>query len=310
MAGTACAHPAGERGRARSGAELGGGPGGEAMVWEERSAGVAPDPAAVEEGIAEPLCPGRCSVPGVAAEEAERGGLLAAAAGRARPGLPRGGRALVLAAALCAGCAGALLAGRQARPRGAASADAGDATGLFLFSALASAAEAMLTGAKAAKAIGGGVSDFQGLLNNKNLSEEISKLEARFKLGYNKTMTLDPSWRKFLPNATENLSKEELRQMLFPAVHRHDGNLCYDDEEEHAGLCYKRCSLLTFGTHPYRTSAFSCCSRAPCQWDETAFRTSICGGFDVSGDTANGICPHVPGACLANEELLNGLGKR
>ncbi|CAK0885825.1 unnamed protein product [Prorocentrum cordatum] len=276
MAGTACAHPPPWRRASPSRCAPGGAP---CQGWPRRT-------------------------------RAERGGLLAAAAGRARPGLPRGGRALVLAAALCAGCAGALLAGRQARPRGAASADAGDATGLFLFSALASAAEAMLTGAKAAKAIGGGVSDFQGLLNNKNLSEEISKLEARFKLGYNKTMTLDPSWRKFLPNATENLSKEELRQMLFPAVHRHDGNLCYDDEEEHAGLCYKRCSLLTFGTHPYRTSAFSCCSRAPCQWDETAFRTSICGGFDVSGDTANGICPHVPGACLANEELLNGLGKR
>ncbi|CAK0895137.1 unnamed protein product [Prorocentrum cordatum] len=263
--------------------------------------------AAVEEGMAEPLFPVAASV-----EEAEHGGLPAAAAAAraaraARPGASRGGRVLGLAAALCAACAVALLARAQARPRHAAGAAAGEATGLFLFGALASAAEAMLTGAKAAKAVSGGISDFNGIMNNENLSEEISKLEQRFKLGYNKTTVNDPHWRKFLPNATENLSQEKLREMLFPHVHRHDGNLCYDDEEEHAGLCYPQCSLLTFGTHPYRTSAFSCCSRAPCQWDQTAFRSSICGGFDVSGDSANGICPHLPGACLANEELLNGL---
>jgi hypothetical protein len=151
------------------------------------------------------------------------------------------------------------------------------------------------------------VDDFNGIFNNEDVSAEISKLEKRFRLGYNKTVVLDPSWKKFLPNATENMSREEMREMLFPPLHRHDGNICYDDEETHAGLCYKRCDLLTFGTHPFRTSAFSCCSRPPCQWDQTEYRVSICGGFDVSGDMANGICPHIPGACLANEELLNGL---
>jgi len=165
----------------------------------------------------------------------------------------------------------------------------------------------MLTGASAARSVGDGKKALTGIFNNEDLSEEMSKLQQRFKLGYNKTNVMGFSWKKFLPNVTENLSQEELREMLFPRVHRHDGNPCYDDEEQHAGLCYKQCSLLTLGTHPYRTSAFACCSRPPCQWDQTAYKMSICGGFDVSGDMGNGICPHSPGACLANEELLNGL---
>jgi len=202
----------------------------------------------------------------------------------------------------------ALLAAQRARSgHHAAGAGPGDATGLFLFGALAGAAEAMLTGAKAAKAIGGGYSDFNGLLNNSEMSEQISILEKKLTIGVNKSIVLDPSWRKFLPNETKGMNKSQMREMLFPRLHRHDGNLCYDDEEEHAGLCYKRCELLTFGTHPFRTSAFSCCRSAPCDWDRTAFKMGMCGGYSVSGDMANGMCPHVPGACLANEELLNGL---
>ncbi|CAK0809569.1 unnamed protein product [Prorocentrum cordatum] len=269
--------------------------------------------AAAEEGMAEPLCPEALLVaagsPAAASvEEAEHGGLLAAAAARrARPGASRRGRVLGTAAALCVALAVALLAKQWARSRRAASADTGETTGLFLFGALAGAAEVMLTGAKAAKAIGGGYKDFNGLLNNSDMSKEISTLEAMLKVGVNKSIVLDPSWKKFLPNETQGMNESQMRAMLFPRLQRHDGNLCYDDEEEHAGLCYKRCELLTFGTHPFRTSAFSCCRSAPCDWDRTAFKMGICGGYSVSGDTANGMCPHTPGACLANEELLNGL---
>jgi len=34
---------------------------------------------------------------------------------------------------------------------------------------------------------------------------------------------------------------------------------CLDSEELLLGQCYQKCSILTKGTHPHRTSAFSCC---------------------------------------------------
>jgi len=39
----------------------------------------------------------------------------------------------------------------------------------------------------------------------------------------------------------------------------HDEGACLEDEEISLGKCYKKCSLLTDGVYPYRTSAMSCC---------------------------------------------------
>lgn len=35
---------------------------------------------------------------------------------------------------------------------------------------------------------------------------------------------------------------------------------CCPEEENHLGLCYSKCSLLTNGTHPYRTATNTCCN--------------------------------------------------
>ncbi|CAK0800856.1 unnamed protein product, partial [Prorocentrum cordatum] len=69
----------------------------------------------------------------------------------------------------------------------------------------------MFTGAKAAKAVGGGYKDFNGLLNNSDMSKEISALETMLKVGVNKSVVMDPSWRKFLPNETEGMNESQMR---------------------------------------------------------------------------------------------------
>merc|ERR1719238_1457196 len=90
-----------------------------------------------------------------------------------------------------------------------------------------------------------------------------------------------------------------------------DGNKCQDDEEEFMQLCYKKCSILTQGTHRYRTSAFTCCQadkKEQCSLTNQQVNTKICGGFDVAGDV-NGqesACPHGEGTCFENEELYAG----
>jgi len=94
---------------------------------------------------------------------------------------------------------------------------------------------------------------------------------------------------------------------LEPAEHRHDGNLCGDNEELYAGLCYKNCSLLTKGEAPIRTSSWTCCEKRPCgllHEHGSAGRALLCNGFDIGGD---GSCPHKPGACLVDEELDLGV---
>ncbi|CAK0908764.1 unnamed protein product [Prorocentrum cordatum] len=101
---------------------------------------------------------------------------------------------------------------------------------------------------------------------------------------------------------------DNLTKGLGPKMTRDDNNTCADDEEIHAGLCYKTCELLTNGTHPYRTSAMSCCpTKNFCSPLKMRYKMSICGGFDVAGDS-QGIskCPHPPGTCLLNEELYMG----
>jgi len=74
----------------------------------------------------------------------------------------------------------------------------------------------------------------------------------------------------------------------------------------YGGLCYKKCAILTEGTHPIRTSSWTCCKSEPCTLGVTkgsVGKSLVCNGYDVDGE---GNCPHNPGACLTNEELLLG----
>lgn len=95
-----------------------------------------------------------------------------------------------------------------------------------------------------------------------------------------------------------------------PAEDMHDGNLCDEDEELFAKLCYKKCSLITNGKYPKRTSAWSCCAAGDegekCGLFNQKLSLKICSGYDVSGDRAGNGCPHPAGACLENEEVHLG----
>lgn len=95
-------------------------------------------------------------------------------------------------------------------------------------------------------------------------------------------------------------------QGLAPYEHLHDGNLCEDDEELSGGLCYKTCKELTDGQYPARGSPFSCCTEHPCSFNNQKIELEPCHGFDVGGNNAGGGCPHLPGACLTDEELHLG----
>lgn len=91
-----------------------------------------------------------------------------------------------------------------------------------------------------------------------------------------------------------------------PDEQRHDGNKCEDNEELLAGLCYKKCNILTNGEYPVRSTAFTCCKTRACflQQKMGSNMPIPCQGYDVNG---HGSCPHAPGACLKDEELLLGL---
>lgn len=96
-------------------------------------------------------------------------------------------------------------------------------------------------------------------------------------------------------------------EAMKPKEHLHDGNVCDDTEELYGGLCYKRCSLLSEGKAPIRTSSWTCCESHPCGiWNQLGSlgTTLLCNGYDVGG---NGGCPHKPGACLADEEMYLGV---
>jgi len=118
-----------------------------------------------------------------------------------------------------------------------------------------------------------------------------------------------------LTEAKKAKIKERLRKKfnittwkhLRPPHNLHDNNSCADDEEMYVGLCYKRCALLTNGSHPVRISAWSCCfHEPPCTM---ALRThgGPCTGFGVSGDSSGNGCPHSPGSCLQNEEMWDNV---
>mmetsp|Transcript_33669 Transcript_33669/g.85707 ORF Transcript_33669/g.85707 Transcript_33669/m.85707 type:complete len:471 (+) Transcript_33669:64-1476(+) len=93
---------------------------------------------------------------------------------------------------------------------------------------------------------------------------------------------------------------------LFPVENMHDNNICTKNEEMYAELCYMKCSLLTNGTYPIRTSSWTCCENHPCgpsNQKGSVGTQVLCDGFDVG---IGGGCPHGPGACLLDEEMLFG----
>jgi hypothetical protein len=83
--------------------------------------------------------------------------------------------------------------------------------------------------------------------------------------------------------------------------------ICAEDEELHAGLCYKKCELLTEGLEPVRISAFQCCAHEPPCTENPDVWLSPCKGYDISGDATGNGCPHNPGRCKQGEELFMGL---
>lgn len=95
------------------------------------------------------------------------------------------------------------------------------------------------------------------------------------------------------------------RNPLLPTENMYDNNPCDDSEELYGGLCYKKCSLLTQGSHPIRTSSWTCCEQHPCTLNQLGKigETIACDGYDVGSNTR---CPHAPGACLTDEELFLG----
>eukprot|EP00930_Biecheleria_cincta_P074561 TRINITY_DN6177_c0_g1_i1.p1 TRINITY_DN6177_c0_g1~~TRINITY_DN6177_c0_g1_i1.p1 ORF type:complete len:286 (-),score=51.74 TRINITY_DN6177_c0_g1_i1:68-925(-) len=95
---------------------------------------------------------------------------------------------------------------------------------------------------------------------------------------------------------------------LAPAEDTNDGNECADDEEDHLGLCYKKCSLLTNGVSPVRVSAFGCAKSKSLGdiFGETIASMIPCKGYDIAGDAEGNGCPHQHGACLTDEEMSLG----
>jgi len=129
-----------------------------------------------------------------------------------------------------------------------------------------------------------------------NIAQMLKKAQSRF------------SKVPVVSNTTQHAGLGE--SPLAPQAALHDGNKCPDDEEEYpktGGTCFKKCSELTGGAYPIRSTAFSCCKSEPCGVSNSKIHLSFCGGFDVAGDAEGNGCPASEGACLEDEELLGGI---
>lgn len=95
---------------------------------------------------------------------------------------------------------------------------------------------------------------------------------------------------------------------LAPAQDTNDGNPCADDEEDHLGLCYKKCSSWNGGATPVRISAFACAKSKGLAdvFGEKILSLVPCTGYDIAGDSAGNGCPHQHGSCLTDEEMSLG----
>jgi len=86
------------------------------------------------------------------------------------------------------------------------------------------------------------------------------------------------------------------------------GQVCADYEEDHAGLCYTKCSILAGPDYPHRGTPWTCCKDSPCKWNrfKHGFGFIACSGFAVAGPQESSACPHGHGSCMGNEELFMG----
>lgn len=85
------------------------------------------------------------------------------------------------------------------------------------------------------------------------------------------------------------------------------GNQCAANEELHVGMCYLQCKILTNGSFPLRTSAWTCCQGekiSDCFIQNQDHNVGLCSGYDVAGDGKS--CPKAPGQCLSDEEFFGG----
>lgn len=86
---------------------------------------------------------------------------------------------------------------------------------------------------------------------------------------------------------------------------------CLKDEEQFAGLCYMKCSLLTGGRAPHRVANTACCKTDNdffCQL--LSSDQAISASLSVGGGAAIHNNPHAPGVggiCGLNEEAYQGL---
>jgi len=71
------------------------------------------------------------------------------------------------------------------------------------------------------------------------------------------------------------------------------GHMCAEYEENLAGLCYTKCSILAGPEYPHRGSPWTCCADSPCRWGafKHGFGALLCTGYAVAG-TAGKSCPH------------------
>lgn len=118
------------------------------------------------------------------------------------------------------------------------------------------------------------------------------------------------SWLYAGASATAQSASPQATSSLEPMENLHDGNVCGNDEEFLSGLCYMKCTILTSGTYPIRTTPFTCCESHPCLANQKISGTPLtpCTGFDVGGNIngEEGECPHTPGTCLVDEEMFLG----
>jgi len=107
------------------------------------------------------------------------------------------------------------------------------------------------------------------------------------------------------PARSSSLSGSSIRLEAEPSGGGQRGCNSAVDEEYFGGLCYKKCSYLTRGDYTIRTSAMTCCRSHPCGLFNQRHDMGLCSGFSVAGGKT-GACPHTPGCCLPDEEMLLG----
>lgn len=91
----------------------------------------------------------------------------------------------------------------------------------------------------------------------------------------------------------------------------HKEGLCYENEELHLGLCYKKCSILTNGAYIHRKSAITCCNNPnllQCIPFLNPKNTDTATGYSVGGGKGDGdattlATPHAPIEALAERTL-------